>query len=552
MKNWTLSNKLWASLVLMWAGMLLIMGWAAFDKHKTMLEERITGLQYFVNSAHSLIDDFVMRAERGELSEEEAKARAIDRMATLSFGDSGYVFAFDSQQRLVFHPRRSPGDDMSGFQDVNGKYLYRELTAVAANKPKGGFVEYMARNTQGNIEEPKVSYVQHVSAWDWNVTAGVYVDDIDAAFWAGLVEMGIFLLIITALLTALIGWIIRDVLRTLGGEPGHAQDVVRRIAEGDLTRPLVLKKGDNDSLLHSIENMRLRLTSAMGNIRQATDFISAGAGQIATGNQELSARTEQQSASIVETASSMEQLTHAVRQNADNARQASGLAGEASATAQQGGEMMEEVVATMKGITDGSRQVTEIIKVIDSIAFQTNILALNASVEAARAGEQGRGFAVVAGEVRTLAGRSADASREIRTLIEASNQQVDSGSELIGRAGATIHDVVASVTRVTDLIQEISAASSEQSAGIEQINQAVSQMDQVTQQNSSLVQQAAGASSSLAEQGERLLQEVAWFRIAETNRPGNASTAKNFGNLARLPSETSQVWARGADKSCKT
>lgn len=538
MRHWTTSRKLWATLALMWVGMLTLVIWTAFDKRAGLLEERLTSLEYFVGSARDLVVDYVERTERGEMSVEEAKSQAADRLDKLSFGANGYIFGFDRDLRIVAHPRRELGDDMSGHRDTNGKPLYHELKEVSDNNPsRGGHVEYMSERAEaGGAQAPKLSYVQKVPGWDWNLAAGVYIDDISAAFWKSLLELGALLLSVGAILTFVMGWIIKDVLRSLGGDPRHAQEVVQRIADGDLTQSLRLKSGDETSLLARIEGMRKRLATSLGNIHQGTDSIHVGVNQIAKGNEDLSARTEQQAASIEETASSMEELTQTVRQNAENAHQARALAEEASSTARQGGDMMESVVTTMKGISEGSHRVSDIINVIDSIAFQTNILALNASVEAARAGEQGRGFAVVAAEVRTLASRSAEASREIRTLIDESSQQIDTGSEIIGRTGETIQNVVTSITRVTDLMQEISSASSEQSAGIEQVNQAVGQMDQVTQQNASLVIQAASAASSLSEQAERLVQEVVWFRIAGEQHQQLAGPSTIERRLATGPS----------------
>ncbi|GHA84594.1 methyl-accepting chemotaxis protein [Modicisalibacter luteus] len=525
MQHWTMNRKLWAILVLMWVGMMLIVGWSAFDKRETLLEERKRSLQLFITSAHNMVEDFVGRAESGELTVEEAKQRATERLATLSFGDGGYIFVFDSQQDIVYHPRREPGSDMTSFQDDNGKYLYRELTQVAQAEG-GGFVDYMSRNTEGNTEEPKLSYVLRIPEWDWQMATGVYLKDVQAAFWSSLFGLGLILLAVGATLSTAMFFIIRDVLKSLGGDPRHARDVVQQIASGDLTRPLQLKSGDSSSLLAAIEGMRQRLSSSLAQVRQAAEQINSGSSRIAAGNQDLSARTEQQAASIEETASSMEELTQTVRQNADNAHQASTIADETSSTARQGGTMMGEVVTTMRGISESTQRVNEVISVIDSIAFQTNILALNASVEAARAGEQGRGFAVVAGEVRTLASRSAEAAREIRTMIQASNEQVEAGATLVDQTGNTIHDVVTSVARMSELMREIASASQEQSAGIEQVGQAVGQMDQVTQQNASLVQEASVTSSSLEAQAHQLEEIVAWFKLADVSQQKASSAPK--------------------------
>ncbi|WP_340163101.1 methyl-accepting chemotaxis protein [Vreelandella neptunia] len=289
-----------------------------------------------------------------------------------------------------------------------------------------------------------------------------------------------------------------------------------RIAQGDLSAR-VSDRGRNEigKLFTAMQHMQSGLAKTVSEVRDSSGSIHIGAREIASGNADLSSRTEQQAASLQETAASKEQLTATVRQNADNARQASTLANDASSTAVQGGEVVEQVITTMHGISGSSQKVADIINVIDSIAFQTNILALNASVEAARAGEQGRGFAVVASEVRNLASRSADAAKEIKALIDASSTQVDEGSALVESAGATMREVVSSVRRVTDIMDEISAASQEQSSGIEQVNQAVSQMDEVTQQNAALVQEASSAASSLEEQAARLESVVSSFRLAE-------------------------------------
>jgi methyl-accepting chemotaxis protein-2 (aspartate sensor receptor) len=309
------------------------------------------------------------------------------------------------------------------------------------------------------------------------------------------------------------------------------------IARADLSEYIGVK-GDNEigRLFAAMRRMQQSLGKMVGEARGSSNSIYVGATEISRGNTDLSARTEEQAASLEETATSMEEMTATVRQNADNARQASSLANDASATASHGGEVMEKVTATMRGISDSSKKVAEITGMIDSIAFQTNILALNASVEAARAGEQGRGFAVVAGEVRNLAGRSADAAREIKQLIESSTRQVSEGSALVEQAGNTMREVVTAVKRVTDIMDEISAASQEQSSGIEQINQAVCQMDEVTQQNAALVEQITAAAASLEEQACRLETSVAVFRLPGSAQQADASRGRVATQPAASPS----------------
>jgi len=286
------------------------------------------------------------------------------------------------------------------------------------------------------------------------------------------------------------------------------------LAKGDLSVQVnVVRQDEVGALADSINRAISQLAVIVGGVKQASHAISSATQQVAAGNTDLSQRTEEQAASLEETASSMEELTATVRQNAQNAQQASTLASQASLVAQRGGDEVIRVVETMRGISDSSARVAEIISVIEGIAFQTNILALNAAVEAARAGEQGRGFAVVASEVRSLAQRSATAAREIRDLIGESVDCVNAGSKLVEEAGGTIREIVQSVKRVTDIMSEISSASAEQSTGIEQVNQAVSQMDQVTQQNAALVEEASAAAHSMAEQAQALRDAVAVFKL---------------------------------------
>ena len=306
--------------------------------------------------------------------------------------------------------------------------------------------------------------------------------------------------------------ITRNLLRQLGGEPRTAVSIARAVAEGDLTTAIHLKRGDTDSLLAWLQTMQEGLSKAVTDVRRSSDYVSHASGEIASGNQDLSSRTEQQASELEETAATMEQLGTTVRHNADNARQASQLAQSASSVAIQGGEVVGRVVQTMKGINESSRKISDIIGVIDGIAFQTNILALNAAVEAARAGEQGRGFAVVAGEVRNLAQRSAEAAKEIKGLIGASVDRVEQGSALVDQAGSTMQEVVASIRRVSDIVGEISAASSEQSSGVAQVGQAITRMDQGTQQNAALVEQSAAAADSLKQQALQLVASVAVFK----------------------------------------
>jgi methyl-accepting chemotaxis protein len=310
-----------------------------------------------------------------------------------------------------------------------------------------------------------------------------------------------------------IGAIVRSQLSVLGAEPARATELAQRVAAGDLSTAIALKPQDSQSMMAQLGLMQNSLSHIVARVRHGSEGVAVASAEIAQGNHDLSDRTEQQAASLEETASSMEQLGATVRQNAESARQASQLAASATQIAEKGGSVVEQVVSTMRGINESSHQISAIISVIDGIAFQTNILALNAAVEAARAGEQGRGFAVVATEVRSLAGRSATAAREIKNLIQTSLDKVEQGTVLVDRAGATMAEVVASIQRVADLMAGITNASNEQAAGVAQVGQAVSQMDQATQQNAALVEEMAAAAASLNTLAQELVHTVSVFTL---------------------------------------
>ena len=367
------------------------------------------------------------------------------------------------------------------------------------------------------------------------------------------------MLVALAVIIAVGGWLIWAIPRSVVHPVQQAVALAQSIADGDLSQSITVDRKDElGQLLDSLKAMQGKLAQVVSNVRQGSESVATASAEIAQGNHDLSSRTESQASALEETAASMEELGSTVKQNADSARQANQLAMNASTVAIQGGEVVGQVVETMKGINESSRKISDIISVIDGIAFQTNILALNAAVEAARAGEQGRGFAVVASEVRSLAGRSAEAAKEIKNLINASVERVGQGTVLVDKAGETMTEVVSSIRRVTDIMGEISAASNEQSMGVNQVGEAVTQMDQATQQNAALVEEMAAAASSLKSQAEELVQTVAVFKLnggeglalpkAQVRAP--ASQAKAFkGNDRREGGIPKGAAARGAPRS---
>jgi methyl-accepting chemotaxis protein len=386
----------------------------------------------------------------------------------------------DARSKLL--ERKKAGEDVFALVDT-------ELRPLAQNYIKS--LEDVTKYTHDELNSFEESVLKAAAASQWTLGIGA----------------GVSLLL--GLLFAV--WATRSITTPVQ----RAMEAAEEISKGNLSIDIDAQgKDELARLLHALSAMQQSLSRIVGHVREGSENVATASSEIAQGNNDLSARTEQQASALQQTAASMEQLNSTVRQNADNARQANQLAMSASTVAVHGGEVVGQVVETMKGINDSSRKISDIIGVIDGIAFQTNILALNAAVEAARAGEQGRGFAVVASEVRNLAGRSAEAAKQIKTLINDSVERVEQGTSLVDQAGNTMTEVVGAIKRVTDLMGEISAASGEQSQGVSQVGEAVTQMDQVTQQNAALVEEMAAAASSLNSQAQDLVGTVAFFKLS--------------------------------------
>jgi methyl-accepting chemotaxis protein len=517
MERFRLKVRLWLALAVMCMGILAIGLWGAFKARDTMIADRQAELKSVVSVAHSVLDRYNGLAAAGTLPLADAQRAAMDDLRAMRYdGAGGYLVLEDSHARVLMHATRADlvGKDMTGVTDPDGRHVFKEGSEQTQREGEA-FVHLQFPKPGSSQLAPKINYMRLYKPWDWTIVTGVYTDDIDSAFYTALMKYAGAALLLSVLVSLVIGVILRSILRQLGGEPAYAAQIASRIADGDLDVLVETKAGDETSLLAAMRRMQHRLAQAITQIRGGAMLIATVSHEIAAGNADLSRRTEQQASALGETASSMEQITATVKQNADNAKQASQLAHNASETAARGGEVVGQVVETMRGISQSSHRIGDIIGVIEGIAFQTNILALNAAVEAARAGEEGRGFAVVAGEVRTLAQRSAAAAKEIKALIEESAAQIAGGSQYVGRAGDTMQEVVLAVRRVTDIMGEISAASVEQSSGIEQVNIAVASMDQTTQQNAALVEEASASAEVLKEQTGQLSAAIAVFTLPQ-------------------------------------
>ena len=418
---------------------------------------------------------------------------------------------WNEYQALPHDPRQNEAVT----QEIKRQYdIYHGALAELIQLLGAGKInEFFDQPTQGYQDGFEKEYVEFLKQNDhlYDIAVEDNNSSYSLAIW---IIIGVLLAVLAVIVAVWFG--IKNVLIS---PLNRLVESIRHIAGGDLVQKIdVHGANEMGQLAESLRHMQGELMRTVGTVRTGANEIYSGASEIAMGNNDLSSRTEQQAASLEETAASMEELTATVKQNAENARQASHLALSASETAQKGGKVVDNVVQTMRDIAGSSQKIADIISVIDGIAFQTNILALNAAVEAARAGEQGRGFAVVAGEVRNLAQRSAQAAREIKSLIEDSVGRVELGSTLVESAGETMDEIVNAVTRVTDIMGEIASASDEQSRGIDQVGLAVAEMDRVTQQNASLVQESAAAAAALEEQASRLTQAVAVFRIMQDQR----------------------------------
>ena len=449
----------------------------------------------------------------------------------------------DAQKKIESLLRTEHGRQL--FQALGQeRTAYRNLRAQLMERNANG--EYVAQEVENDLKPLAEAYDRALERFEQTQLQAYIQTRTDAL---AEVRQSQIILGTCAALTLVLGllgvWSLgRSITRPLAQAVDHAQG----IAQGNLAQTInVSGKDETATLLRTLHDMQARLADIVSSVRQNADSVATASTEIAQGNNDLSARTEQQASALQQTAASMEQLGSTVRQNADNAAQANQLAMSANDVASQSGSVVEQMVTTMRDIQESSQRIADIIGVIDGIAFQTNILALNAAVEAARAGEQGRGFAVVAAEVRALAGRSADAAKEIKGLIDTSVQRVGHGTQLADQAGASMQEMVGAIRRVTDIMGEISAASREQSAGVSQVGEAVAQMDRATQQNAALVEESAAAADNLRGQAAQLVQAMAFFQVHGGSRSTAAPAAATAMPAAPKPAPRPAAKAPGLE-----
>ncbi|SKD06359.1 methyl-accepting chemotaxis sensory transducer with Cache sensor [Paraburkholderia hospita] len=508
-------QRLWIPLGFSLLCLLAVATFGVVQNRMSGLAERERGLREAGEIARSIVLRYAKLVETGKMSPTDAKLEALTVLRTVRFGEDGYIVVIDSGMHSIMNPSKpeTEGRFLGDYQDEKGKFVYREMVSIAKSGGDG-LLDYYTHRPGGVEQIRKRSFVKPYLPWDWIFVTGAYLDDIDAAFARSIYLVFSFVLAVSVLLSCIVFLTNRFLVRTLGGSPEYAKAVVRATAGGDLSVQIDTRPDDKDSLVAQIIEMQVRLRGAVAEIQRGAETITLAMEEVATGNADLSQRTEEQAAALEQTASSMAEFRKAVTDNSESAKAASKRAEEAFSTARRGNDAVSAVTNTMGHITKSSTQVNDILGMIKSVSFQTNILALNAAVEAARAKEHGRGFAVVASEVRALAQRSSAASRDIESLIGRSDAHVQEGARLADDAGECMSQIFYIVQQVDVLLKEIALASEEQSVGIEQISRALSQMDEVTQQNAALVEQSAAAAQSVRDQARKLLASTSIFKLS--------------------------------------
>ncbi len=512
--------------------LLGLVGWLLWSQADQAMQDRMNATRQHVEVAHGVLAWAQAQEAAGQMSREQAQQWAAKTVETMRYDANEYFWINDMSPRMVMHPTKPDlnGQDLSGMKDPNGFALFQAFVAEVRQHGQG-FVAYQWPKPGHDQPVDKLSYVKGFESWGWVIGSGIYIDDLRAAqrqrLWlAGLISL---------LTLPFAVYFFISFYKVMQGGLQETSRHLKAMTDGDLTQsPSPWGRDEAADLMLDLRAMQDSLRSMVLRMRHSSDDILHSSSEIAAGAMDLSVRTEQTAANLEESASAMEEISSTVTSTADNTAKAAETARQNAQMATGGGQVMQEMVQTMEAIRTSSARIGEIIGTIDGIAFQTNILALNAAVEAARAGEAGRGFAVVAGEVRSLAQRSAEAAREIKSLIGTSVDQVATGAAVVRKAGDTMADIVSSSQQVDRLLGDVAVGAREQSLGIGQIGQAVQELDRMTQQNAALVEETAAAATAMKAQAQTLAHEVARFQLpagAHLEQAGLPAPASNDFNF---------------------
>ena len=511
----SIHSKLLALAVFSAVVLVGISSFLLWHQYQAARESRMVAIRQTVETMSTTVQTIHKMETSGALTTQQAQALAIKLVNDARYSGQEYFWINDIAVKLITHPFRPDlnGKDVSSIRDPQGNPLFVRFVDIVKSEGAGYHAYLWPKPGQDKPVE-KISYVAGFKPWGWVIGSGMYVDDLRSQFITSAMWDAGYIVCALVAIMVMLQLVYQSIVRGLD----KAARVARTITSGDVSQNIHLIGGDEiGDLIGEMKTMSEQLNGVMTQVHGAAEQLSQSSEEIAAVSMDLSSRTEQTAASLEETAATMSELTRTVAHNAETTRSAQQNVSSASKVASEGGQIVEQVVTTMAGISKASMRISDIIAMIDGIAFQTNILALNAAVEAARAGEQGRGFAVVAAEVRSLAQRSAAAAKEIKGLIEDSVDQTRSGEKLVQETGQVMMRLVSSVQEINGLIHDIAESTAEQSNGIAQVNIAVGQLDQMTQQNAAMVEQSAASAQALRDQAQNMMDSVSRFKLANSH-----------------------------------